>query len=254
MLKSQQPHMVFVHGWGQSPHIWFQQYLYFNSMANIHCITLPGHNGSINLAADDWLAWIEHHIHQTVGTHPYILIGWSLGSEIVLSLALALQHRTCYGMALISATPCFRQRSNWPWGCASEVWDNFTQAAHAADPKLMQRFFHLMLHGDVINRQQRNHILRQTMDKQIPPHRDGLLAGLSHLSDIDVRKHLSEIHTNTLVIHGEHDAIVPWQAGSFIAENIRNAQWHMISDCGHAPFLTHDADFNQILEQWWKSL
>jgi pimeloyl-[acyl-carrier protein] methyl ester esterase len=249
-----QPNIILLHGWGQSSKIWQQQIKYFTPLTRVYAINLPGHGGTNDIPPEQWLNHLTQEIQHHINTHqqPTILIAWSLGGQIALKIHADITGLS--GLVLISTTPIFRQQEDWSHGCNDEVWQGFSQAATMQNPRLMQRFFQMMLHGDKLSRHALRDITKTAINKYNPPTTQGLQIGLSFLSDLDLRHNLTSITCPTLVIHGQQDVIVPVQAGQYLAEHIPNADMEIFKDCGHAPFLTHHVAFNQLLEQWWKNL
>ena len=248
------PHIIFLHGWGQSAHIWYQQTRHFSPLTRSYAINLPGHGGSPDMATEAWPHHLQNEIQHHINTHnqPTILIGWSLGGQIALHLQQNLEGLS--GLVLVSTTPRFRQHHDWAYGCGDEIWQGFSQAASEQNPKLMQRFFQMMLHGDKLERRAIQNIAKQAINKACPPSSQALQAGLSLLSELDLRQNLYAITCPTLIVHGQQDVIVPVAAGQYLAQQIPHAELQIFEDCGHAPFLTHHVAFNQLLEQWWKNL
>ncbi|MDQ6983839.1 MAG: alpha/beta fold hydrolase, partial [Ghiorsea sp.] len=240
---NQQPIMIFLHGWGQSAQIWHQQIKHFSLLTRTYAIHLPGHGGAPDIPQEEWTQHITDEINHISQGKPVLLVGWSLGGQISLNIQQNLDNMV--GLGLISTTPCFRQQDDWFHGCSDEVWQGFSQAAKMQNPKLMQRFFHMMLHGDKLSRKDLQHIAQTAINKRNPPSTLGLQAGLSLLSSLDARDNLSDIKLPTFVAHGANDAIVPLQAGQYSSQFIPNSEIHTFEDCGHAPFLTHHAAFNQ---------
>ncbi|MDQ6980196.1 MAG: alpha/beta fold hydrolase [Ghiorsea sp.] len=249
------PNIIFLHGWGQSTQIWHQQITYFSPFTRTYTINLPGHGGAGDIKEPQWIAHLNQEIEYHINTHqqPTILVGWSLGGQIALTLQAALQDKLA-GLVLVSTTPAFRQQNHWLHGCSDEVWQGFEQASQQQTPKLMQRFFQMMLHGDKLSRKEMQNIAKTAINKESPPTTQGLATGLNLLSDLDNRPFLGDIQLPTLVVHGAQDVIVPTKAGQYLAARIPNTQLQIFEDCGHAPFLTHHVAFNQLLESWWKNL
>ena len=248
------PHIIFLHGWGQSAQIWHQQTQHFSPLTRSYAINLPGHGGSPDIATEAWLSHLQHEIQHHIDTHkqPAILVGWSLGGQIAIQLQQKLEGLT--GLVLVSTTPRFRQHHDWKHGCSDEIWQGFQQAASEQNPKLMQRFFHMMLHGDKLSRKDMQTIAKQAINKSFPPTTQALQTGLHFLSAFDFRHHLKAMALPTLVVHGQQDVIVPIEAGQYLAQHIPHAKLHIFEDCGHAPFLTHHIAFNQMVESWWKNI
>ena len=157
-------------------------------------------------------------------------------------------------LALVSSTPSFRRRDGWQYGCDPQVFSDFEQAVALQSPKLMNRFFALMLHGDHLPRSTYNALARAAVNRQSPTTAAGITAGLELLSTIDLRTQLHGLAMPTLIMHGELDAIVPIAASRAMAKALPNAELHELKACGHAPFLTRPEAFNTILNHWWLTL
>ena len=248
----QQPIMIFLHGWGQSTQIWHQQIKHFSPLTRTYAINLLGHGGAPDMPQEEWTQHITDEINHISQGKPVLLVGWSLGGQIALRIQQHINHLA--GLVLISTTPCFRQQEDWSHGCSDEVWQGFEQASQQQTPKLMQRFFQMMLHGDKLGQKEIQYIAKTAINKENPPTNQGLATGLNLLSDLDNRAFLGDIQLPTLVVHGAQDVIVPIKAGQYLAAHIPNTQLQIFEDCGHAPFLTHHVAFNQLLESWWKNL
>ncbi|MDQ7002906.1 MAG: alpha/beta fold hydrolase, partial [Ghiorsea sp.] len=229
---TQRPHFLFLHGWGQSVQVWHQQNKHFSPLSRVHLVNLPGHGGAIDMPEQQWLEQLSPIIQYHASQQPVVLVGWSLGGQLALALQQQLQHQLA-GLVLVSTTPCFRQQEDWQWGCDEEVWQKFTLAAEQQNPKLMQRFFQMMLHGDKLTPREVQHLAKGAINKSTPPSSLALNTGLSFLSKFDFRHNLQDIELPTLIIHGQQDVIVPVQAGQFLAAHMPHAEIHIFEDCGH---------------------
>jgi len=238
--------LVFLHGWAQSRHIWFQQRDRFPDAVYLN---LPGHGGADEVASDNWIDALAQQLPDT----PCVLAGWSLGGELALALAARFPERIA-GLALISTTPRFRKDKNWSSGCDAEVFDGFETAVASASPRLLNRFFALMLHGDNLSRSDYNALARKAVDRDCPASTDGLSAGLELLATLDLRATVADLSLPTLVIHGELDAIVSVACGRWLADSMAGSQFALFPACGHAPFLTQPERFNTTLFNWWSRL
>lgn len=238
--------MAFLHGWGQSKQVWFQQRQAF---ADARFINLPGHGGAEDAPAEKWVDMIAAQLPD----RPSILVGWSLGGMLALDIAARWPERVA-GLALVSATPCFRQRQGWPHGCRDAVFADFEQAVAERSTKIMNRFFALMLHGDSLARSEYNSLARESINRREPATVTGLAAGLSLLAELDLRPRLAGLSMPALIMHGEQDAVVPPGAGLALAEALPHGQGRLFPECGHAPFLTQAQTFNSTLEAWCQKL
>lgn len=232
--------LVFLHGWGQSRQIWFQQ---FAAFPEAKFLNLPGHGGE-----PDCESWPENILAQ-LPDEPCILVGWSLGGMLAMRLAAAYPQRIA-SLVLVSTTPRFRNTSDWHNGCSDAVFDDFRHGVESGSAKTMSRFFAMMLHGDGLVRSQFNQLTKSAVDRANTVTRQGLMQGLQILGETDLRGIVADIRQPTLVMHGANDAIIPVAAGSFLAEELADATWYPFYTCGHAPFLTQAQTFNEQLEAW----
>lgn len=235
--------MVFLHGWGQSKQIWYRQ---MEAFPEALFLNLPG-NGSAH-SEEDSSNWIEI-IAKQLPDSPSIIVGWSMGGMMAMQLALQYPEKVA-GLVLVSTTPLFCNREGWESGCSSELFDAFESGVQSNSAKTMSRFFAMMLHGDEISRSEYNQIAKEAIDRSAPSSATALSNGLDYLANTDLRKALSSIDQPALIVHGADDAIIPTAAGVSLAEMIPHNKWHMFEQCGHAPFLTHNKKFNELVERW----
>jgi len=238
--------LVFVHGWAQSRQIWFQQR---DAFPDALFLNLPGHGGDADAKAEQWVDVIQTQLPD----EPCTLIGWSLGGMLALQIAQRFPQRIA-ALALISTTPCFRQQSDWSAGCDDDLFAAFEDAVASQSPKLLNRFFGLMLHGDALNRRDYNDLAKQAVDREYSTSAQGLQGGLDLLASLDARAAIAALGMPTLVLHGQDDAIVSAASGRWLADTLPDNQYHQFQDCGHAPFLTRPEQFNTTLNNWWISL
>jgi len=238
--------LVFLHGWAQSRQVWFQQ---FDAFPDAIFLNLPGHGGSDDAPADDWLEIIV----QQLPDDPCVLVGWSLGGMLALKLAQQFPERIG-ALALVASTPCFRRKDDWQAGCDDQLFSGFEIAVASGSPRLLNRFFALMLHGDGLSRGDYNTLAKQAVNRQQTVTEAGLKRGLALLASLDSRQSVADISVPALILHGEQDAIVSVESGRWLAKSIQGSRAYLLPDCGHAPFLTQPEIFNKHLTHWWNTL
>ena len=238
--------IVFLHGSAQSKQIWFQQRAQF---PNALFLNLPGHGGDEDVPFEQWVEKIAEQLPD----QPCLLVGWSLGGMLAMQIAVAFPQRIA-ALALISTTPRFKTTENWPHGSSEDQFKGFGEAVTSGSPKALNRFFALMLHGDEISRRDYNQIAKAAIDREKSVSRSGLEGGLALLEKLDLRQLITKIKQPTLLMHGENDAVIPVQAGIWLAEQFedKSRETEIFDNCGHAPFLTQPEQFNQTLHTWWQ--
>ena len=53
-----------------------------------------------------------------------------------------------------------------------------------------------------------------------------------------------------LIIHGEHDKLVPLANSRRLAAKIPNCQLEILPNCGHQPHEEHPEQFVEIVREW----
>ncbi len=245
--------LAFLHGWGQSSRIWTPiRPLAEAAFPGARFIDLPGHGRAAPAPAEDWLPRLREEIAEGGDAgEPVCLVGWSLGGMLAMRLALAWPERVG-ALALVASTPRFRMGADWPHGCEDAWFDDFRRALDG-DARLGERFFLLMLRGAGLSRARMRALSREVLDKAHPPAREALEIGLDWLAREDLRAEIARLRQPALVIHGRDDAIVPEEAGRWLAAHLPDARLAMIGG-GHAPFIADPHGFVRALRDFLESL
>ena len=82
----------------------------------------------------------------------------------------------------------------------------------------------------------------------------GYRAAAIALGQTDLTALLNGIDVPTLVIHGEHDRVVPPETGRFLAENIPGARFILIPQAGHVANQEQPAAFNAAVREFLATL
>jgi pimeloyl-[acyl-carrier protein] methyl ester esterase len=173
-----------------------------------------------------------------------VVCGWSLGALRVLKekSAVATRH------LLVAATPRFVQAPDWPCAQPLELLESFA-AAVAADPlAALKRFAALMNQGDKNARsitRRMHELLRERIPDTVT-----LAAGLVELRDTDLKKSVTATRHPTLLIHGEHDPLMPLAAAEWLAANMPDTRLEVFAGAAHAPFLSDPDRFAQLVREF----
>jgi len=229
------PDLVLLHGWGLHGGVWSALAARLAATFRVHVVDLPGHGGSREtpLGGLDRLA---DAVADVTPAGAYVC-GWSLGGLAALRLA-ARHPAQLAALALVSATPCFVQRHDWPQAMAPETLADFAQGLHSDPARTIRRFVNLNALGGPQARSRTRELAALCLDRGAPSPAT-LAAGLAILRDADLRGDIGAITTPALVIHGGRDVLVPVGAGRWLARALPAAQWDEIADAAHLPFVSH---------------
>ena len=173
-------------------------------------------------------------------------MGWSLGAQIALPAALREPQRL-EALVMLSGTPCFVRRSDWPCGMEEADLLQFGDALMTNPAQTLMRFLGLQVRGV----QQSREILRQlkeSISMRPAVSKDALLTGLQLLLQTDQRSQLHQLKVPSLWFYGEQDKLVTAATAGCVRQLLADAKIEMIDGAGHAPFLSHSEQCTQALE------
>lgn len=236
--------VLFVHGWLMSRRVWAMQ---ASLAAGFRLISfdLRGHGDDAGAAFSyetccaDIALLIER-----LGLERVILVGWSMGAQIVLRAFSRLVDRVA-GMVLVGGTPLFCRSSDFDCGIAPAEVRSMALRIKRAYQRTAGEFFSAMFSRQDIDTINMRSIAGSVVARL--PSQDVALAALQELVNGDLREELQRITVPVLVIHGDADTICLADASRFMAARLSTAQLEIFPGVGHAPFLTHPEEFNRLL-------
>lgn len=239
-----QPTIVMLHGWAMHTGVWrpFAQALATNY--RVLCVDLPGHGRSAEV---DFLPLeaLVHELVAQVDVPQAYWLGWSLGGMLATAVAHHYPERV-QALLLIASNPCFVQRESWP-GMRAPVLQSFMQNLSLDAQATLFRFLGLQVHGSA-GAGQLLAALRGRVEECPAPAATVLAGGLALLQDVDLREVLAALHIPKLAILGGKDALVPVALAEPLAALGVNCQ--VLPKAGHAPFLSHATDCQQLIQQF----
>jgi pimeloyl-ACP methyl ester carboxylesterase len=90
--------------------------------------------------------------------------------------------------------------------------------------------------------------LADTSDEQLARLWHGSILNWRATADHDHWSRLGRIEASTVVIHGDADAVVPFEYGEVLHEGIPNSEFHRIADAPHG--ITQHPEAQAILRDW----
>ena len=157
------------------------------------------------------------------------VIGWSMGGIVALETARKYPD-LLQRLMIISGTARFRAGNDEPPGVSASVLRAMALGLRRTPDKVLAAYY------DQVHAPQSVPVAEAAGQSQAIAllDRDELLQGLDYLQRIDLRDGLNQLAVPTLVVHGQEDRIVPWQAGEWLSRALGASQWRCYAGFGHA--------------------
>ena len=244
--------ILFIHGWPGNHNLFEYQFDQLPKMG-YRCIGVdirgfgrsdkPWTGYDYNTLADD--IW---HVINTLKLQDITLAGHSTGGAIAIRY---MARHNGYGVSKLAlfaaAAPSLIKRPEFPYGLDKENVVQLIQQTNADRPKMLRDF------GDTFFFQ---HITQAFSDWffQLGLQASGwATAAIANTWMKEVLfSELEAIKTPTLIIHGIHDRVVPFELGEVQSKSIQNALFLPFYYSGHATFYDEKERFNEELEKFTK--
>ena len=239
-----------LHGWGLNLKVFDTLCEHLDDF-NIVCLDLPGHGRAAVpslLEQKNWNISTVAKILLAQMPPKAIVLGWSLGATIALEIAKNAAHRV-NSLVLVSATPRFTIDDDWPYGTTESLLNVFAHNLMKNHLHSINKFLELQVRGSI--RAAENLLqLKLALQAQGACSPTVLRNSLQLLYCTDLRVHLKNIKTPTLVIAGQYDRVTHPMACVSLAKMLPNARYLEIRRGGHVPFLSHPVEFCTALKEF----
>lgn len=238
--------IVLVHGWGMNAAVWEPLLAHLQRRARVTVLELPGHGASAPLEASGLQAWVA--VCAAAAPPAAIWLGWSLGGQIALQMALQHPERVT-GLFLLATTPRFVQADDWPSAMPAAVFAQFSGLLVTDPVATLQRFLALQVKG-AEHAHDTLRLLRAEIAARPPASPAGLTQGLALLLQTDLRAAMGALCCPSAWIFGARDTLVPVTAAAAVTGLLPQAQIAVVAGAGHAPFLSHPAECLAVLDDF----
>jgi pimeloyl-[acyl-carrier protein] methyl ester esterase len=212
----------------------------------VHVVDLPGHGHSdapmphsLDAIADAIASAVSHEA-------PADVLGWSFGGQIALAWARR-RPDLVRRLVLVCTTPSFVQRADWHCAMSAETLRRFGDELRVSYKLTLQRFLTLQVQGTEAGRATLAQ-LRARLFERGAPSVATLNAMLALLVETDLRDRVPAIATPSVVVSGARDTLAPAAAGAWLADALPDARYCRIEGAAHAPFLSHEAEFDAAVK------
>lgn len=241
------PDVVLLHGWGMNADVWEDVVTDLANNYRVSIVDLPGHGRSIDVVEDYSLGNLARQVMDVIQKDS-ILVGWSLGGLVATQITLDYPG-LIKKLVLVASAPQFVKDDSWPDGMEAEVLDSFAGDMQEDYRNTIKRFIAIQAMGSD-NAREEQRILRDRVFRHGHPQLSALEGGLKLLHDVNLRPRLSEILCPTLLITGEHDSLFRRKAAEQTHRLIQDSRLRVIKGAGHAPFLSHQDEFLDVIKEF----
>ncbi len=228
------PPIVLLHGVTENVESFYELQEALCHLATIHAIDLPGHgftdipDGVLHL--DDMARWVVAYM-DAAKLERAVVVGWSMGGGVALSLSLLAPERVA-ALVLLSSVgasmplPFTLGLLRFPF--VAELMIRVTRS-RAWRRALFQGTFHSSFtpHDRVVDRYWDSWRVRG---------RARYVRALMGAIEVDgLESRLEGIRAPTFIVHGEDDRLVPLDVARRVAAKIPGAQLRVLPRTGHSP-------------------
>ncbi len=241
---------VFVHGWAMNSAVWEPCLPLLPDWMDVIRVDLPGHGTMSTVDADSINDYTQ--ALAALMPRPALWVGWSLGGLAVLELAKYYPERVA-GIFLVSSTPCFVRRPDWPCAVEPEVFQQFADSLGQNVETTIKRFLALQVKGSS-NAMKTVRSLQASIKQRGQASPQALELGLDILSGSDYRETLTMLECPVHCYLGGRDALVPVCAGNDMQTLNPKINLSIDEQAAHAPFVSHPESFVSTLIDFAKTL
>jgi non-heme chloroperoxidase len=245
--------VVLVHGYALNGHSWEKQEAALLA-AGHRVITYDrrgfGASSRPSTGYDfDTLAADLHILLSTLNLRGVVLAGFAMGTgEIARYLAVHGSGRVSAAVLVAPLLPFLLKTSDSPEGIERSVFDGVTQCIAADRPAAMKDFMDRSYNVDLLGGSRvSDQAWQNSFYAAISASAQAALGCVTACLE-DFRGDLATISVPVLVIHGDQDRVLPYEATSRrLPALLKHARFAIIADGPHAIIWTHADEVNQTL-------
>ena len=244
--------LILLHGWSMSSVVFAEVAPRLANSYRVLCPDLPGHGHSDPFAGDrlSQLAATVAQWADLLALQEVDLLGWSLGGQIALQLAINKQ-LALKKLLLVATTPRFCQADDWKHGLPTTQVKALARNLGRCYEKTLGDFFKLQFVGESLTKERYRQIIAFAVRTGCLPDPEQSKLLLNLLASVDLRSELAAIDVPVHLLHGQLDTIIPPAAGEYLAQNLADAVIDRMPEIGHSPFFSRP---QESVELWQKYL
>jgi len=228
--------LLMIHGWGVNSEIWTSLVDELKLFVTVYVVDLPGMGGSSSISPYT-LDSISKEIKANVPIKKCNILGWSLGGQVAMYLAIKMPEFV-EKLILMSTTPCFVEKIDWPYGVNKQFFLNFEIEAKKNLNDTLMKFFLIQIRG-INDSKKIMKFLKNEFIESRDENKSGMQSALNVLKKADLRNDVKKIDKPTLIITGDKDRLTSTKASVWLYETIKGATLKEIKGANHMPFISH---------------
>ena len=239
--------LLMIHGCGVNSEIWVSLVDELKLFASVYLIDLPGMGGSSSISPYT-LDNIAKEIKANVPIKKFNILGWSLGGQVAMSLAIRMPEFV-EKLILMSTTPCFVEKKDWPYGVNKQFFSNFELETKQNLNNTLLKFF-LIQTRDINDSKNVMRFLKNTFIEIRDDNKSSMQSALNVLKETDLRNEVKKIDKPTLIITGDKDRLTSLKASIWLYEKIKRAKLKEIKCANHMPFISHREKMTESVKKF----
>ena len=251
--------VVFSHGWPLDADMWEYQ-MNFLAENGYRVIAYdrrgfgrssqPWDGYNYDTFADDLSELIEK-----LDLNNVTLVGFSMGGgDVARYIGRHGTKRLGKAVLIGAVTPIFIKTPDHPEGVDKAVFDGIKDGIRADRPQFLNDFSVVFYGTNRAGSKVSEGILTQTLNIALLASIKGTIDCVTVFSETDFRADMKKFSIPTLVIHGDDDQVVPFEAtGKLAAASVPGAQLKVYPGAPHALCFTHKDQLNRDLLAFLKS-
>jgi pimeloyl-ACP methyl ester carboxylesterase len=240
VVEGSGPPVVLVHGVTESAATFHELQHAIAHIATVHAIDLPGHGYTDippeALSLDEMAHWVDAYM-QAAGIETAVIVGWSLGGGVALELAIQRPSRVS-ALVLLGTVG-----ARMPMPLSLGVL-RFPGVGELMVRLIESATFRRELLRDTAHASftRRESVIDRYWDMWHVRGRIRYLRRLLRSLDVQpLENRLGAVTAPVILVHGDHDRLVPLSVARTIAGKIAGAELRVLKHTGHSPHLEEPA-------------
>lgn len=243
------PALVLIHGWTMNGTFWAQNVPALSSSHRVINVDLRGHGQSGKTDAGHTIAQYAADVHfliRQLGVDSATLVGWSMGTAVVLSYVQQFGTDTIRSAVLVDQSPRFLSAPGWDFPLFGSYTPadmaELVQGLHHARPLVVKPFV-----ADCFAEEPPAEVVDAVYAETTKTSTSAAAAVWFDMAYADFRSVLPDLDVPTLLAYGAKSKIFPGDLDQWMATQLPDATVVPFEQSGHAPFSEEPERFNEVL-------